>query len=290
MAPRILRVETEHTLLPFLLETLADQKRGDIKRLLKYGAISVNGMPVTQHDRPLAPGDEVAIDRGAAKATPAAGLDIVYEDEAVILINKPVGLLSVATPGEMTRTAHHVLNEYLQKRDRSRERVFVVHRLDRETSGLLLFARTTEIRQTLQDNWGSVEKRYYAVVEGLVRRESGTIRSRLGQDETNLQVRSVRKGDEGKDAITHFRVVKMARRRTLLDVELETGRRNQIRVHLSEMNHPIVGDPRYGKKTGPGGRLALHAYKLAFDHPVTGERMVFETPLPTAFERMLSNG
>ncbi|MDX9971361.1 MAG: RluA family pseudouridine synthase [FCB group bacterium] len=289
MAPRILRIETETTLLAYLLEQLADQKRGDIKRLLKHGAITVNGLAVTQHDKPLAPGDEVAIDRGTSKASPAPGLDNVYEDEALILINTPVGLLSVATPGEMTRTAHHVLNEYIQKREKTRGRVFVVHRLDRETSGLLLFARTTEIRQTLQDNWGNVEKRYYAVVEGLIRRASGTIKSRLGQDETNLQVRSVRNSDEGKDAITHFRVVKLARRRTLLDIELETGRRNQIRVHLSEMNHPIVGDPRYGKKTGPGGRLALHAYKLAFDHPVTGERMTFETPLPTAFERMLTN-
>jgi 23S rRNA pseudouridine1911/1915/1917 synthase len=288
MAPRTLRVESETTLLPFLLEKLADQKRGDIKNLLRFGSVSVNGLAATRHDKPLVPGDEVTIDRAGAKASPAPGLDIVFEDDAVILINKPVGLLSVATPGEMDRTAHRVLNEYVQGRGKARDRVFVVHRLDRETSGLLLFAKKTEIRQTLQDNWDKVEKRYYAVVEGLVKKESGTIKSRLAQD-NNLQVRSVRASDEGKDAITHFRVLRHGKRRTLLDVELETGRKNQIRVHLSEINHPIVGDPRYGTKTGPGGRLALHAYRLAFDHPLSGERMEFETAIPTAFERMLEN-
>jgi 23S rRNA pseudouridine1911/1915/1917 synthase len=290
MRPQIFHVEGEHALLPYLMENMPEYKRGEVKRLLRFGSVQVNGLRATRHDVPLRPGDEVRIESGRRKAMegPATpGLDIVHEDDALFVINKPAGLLTVATPTEKVRTAHHELNEYIKSRGSRRgDRLFVVHRLDRETSGLLVFARTSEIRERLQEGWSQVEKRYYAVVEGLPRRDEGVIESRLAADE-RLRVRSVGPDTPGKLAITRYRVLRRGKRRALLDVQLETGRKNQIRVHLADINHPVVGDPKYGSKVGPGGRLALHAYRLAFTHPVTGEVLAFETPLPKAFEYML---
>jgi 23S rRNA pseudouridine1911/1915/1917 synthase len=291
MAPITLRVEAEHTLLPYLFERLAAFKRGEVKRMLRFGSVYVNGLRTTRHDKPLRPGDEVRIKRDATRAgsgrpTAARGLEIVYEDRDLVVVNKPVGLLTVSTADEQEHTAYRELTEYLRRKGELRGRLHVVHRLDRETSGLLIFARSDAVRKAFHENWGEVEKRYYAVVEGLPKADEGTVRSHLAQDKS-LRVRSVQPSEDAKLAVTHYRVIRRGRRRALLDVLLETGRKNQIRVHLAERNHPVVGDPKYGAKQGPGGRMGLHAYRLAFTHPVTGERLDFETPLPAPLERML---
>lgn len=285
MAAREFPVDGPTVLLVFLFERLADMKRGEVKRLLRFGSVQVNGVRTTRYDFALVSGDVVSIDRERAARAPAMpGIRIVHEDAAVVVVEKPAGLLTVATATEHERTVHHELNaHYRGQGGRYGTRLFVVHRLDRDTSGLLLFARTEEARRLLQEDWYAVEKRYYAVVEGLMKRDEGRLESRLSED-AGLRMHSA---SQGKRAVTYYRVVRRAERRTLLDVLLETGRKNQIRVHLAEINHPVVGDLKYGTKVS-GGRLGLHAYKVAFNHPTTGERMSFETALPTALERLLN--
>jgi 23S rRNA pseudouridine1911/1915/1917 synthase len=281
-------VEKEDALLAYLLKTAGAQSRKSIKNLLKHGAVSVNGISTTRFDFALRPGDKVSV--GGARATSAknaltrAGIEIVHEDESIVVINKPAGLLSMATETCRTDTAYFRLNEYLKERSPSRpERIFIVHRLDQETSGLLLFAKTEPVKRALQNDWGNVEKIYHAIVEGAPVPPQGTVRSHLTESKT-LKVFSGEKTRHSQEAVTHYRVLQTRGPYALLEIKLETGRKNQIRVHMSDFGHPIVGDHKYGAKTNPAKRLALHAQQLSLDHPLNGKRMVFSVPLPRALK------
>jgi len=283
-------VEQEDTLLAWLLKTSGNQSRKTVKNLLKHGAVSVNGVATTQFDFALRPGDKVST--GGARAASAknvlarARIEIVHEDESIVVINKPAGLLSMATETCRTDTAYFRLNEYLKERSPSRpERIFIVHRLDQETSGLLLFAKTESIKRAFQDDWENVEKIYQAIVEGAPVPPQGTARSHLTESKT-LKVFSGEKTRHSQEAITHYRVIQTRGPYALVEVKLETGRKNQIRVHMSGLGHPIAGDQKYGAKTNPAKRLALHAHQLSFDHPVSGKRMVFSVPLPPALKSL----
>lgn len=210
------------------------------------------------------------------------GLKIVHFDEAVVVVDKPTGLLSMGSPREKERTAHRILNEYLKAKTNSpSQQAFIVHRLDRETSGLMLFARSELIQAALQQNWKSVAKKYLAMVEGAPSSAAGTLRDRMREDKS-LRVRRVEKG--GELAITHYRVLGKHGKRSLLELELETGRKNQIRVQLAALGHPIVGDRKYGAKdptkTDPAPRLMLHSYELSFSHPVSLAPMKFVSVPP----------
>jgi 23S rRNA pseudouridine1911/1915/1917 synthase len=179
------------------------------------------------------------------------------------------------------------LNEFLKLRTlRTRERIFIVHRLDRDTSGLIVFAKNEKVKRTLQEGWKEVEKRYYALVEGTPLRKEGVIRSRLSETKS-LKVYIDRHADGAKLSTTKYRVVKTGREYSLLDIILETGRKNQIRVHLSDIGHPVAGDKKYGAKTDPLGRLGLHSYRLMFKHPVSGAPLRFESKLPRRFDRLI---
>ena len=283
-------VEQEDTLLAWLLKTSGSQSRKSVKNLLKHGAVSVNGVATTKFDYALHPGDKVST--GGARAASAknvlarARIEIVHEDESIVVINKPAGLLSMATETCRMDTAYFRLNEYLKERSPSRpERIFIVHRLDQETSGLLLFAKMESIKRTLQDNWENVEKIYQAIVEGAPVPPQGTVRSHLTESKT-LKVLSGEKTRHSQEAITHYRVAQTRGPYALVEVKLETGRKNQIRVHMSDLGHPIVGDQKYGAKTNPAKRLALHAQQLSFTHPASGKRMVFSVPLPPVLKRL----
>ncbi len=275
-------------LLGWLLDVLRPTNRTRVKQLLRKGQITVNGAPVTRHDHLLCPGDRVAVARvGVAGRQPvAAGGAIVYEDNSVIVTDKPSGLLTVATEAEKIDTAFARLSAHLT--DRRAGRPFVVHRLDRDTSGLLLFARTAEIRDQLQANWGSVAKTYLAVVEGVPRPAEGVVDNFLTEGR-DLKVRSTAAGGEARQAVSRYRVVKALGRFSLVEVELETGRKHQIRVHLAGLGCPVVGDELYGATTNPADRLGLHAWKLAFDHPRTGKRINLESPLPGALRRLVES-
>jgi 23S rRNA pseudouridine1911/1915/1917 synthase len=216
---------------------------------------------------------------------PSLPFPILYEDEGLIVIDKPAGLLSVATDREKDRTAYHILTEYLRGRD-PRTRLFIVHRLDRDTSGVLLFAKNEALKTALQDSWNDlVQKRgYWTVVEGPDIPDSGTCRSLLTENSIH-KVYSV-KGDSGKEAVTRYRVLARSPRFALLDVDIDTGRKNQIRTHLSELGHPVTGDKKYGAAGDPMGRLALHAYQLSLTDPRTQALLSFSAPAPAGFQRL----
>ena len=280
-------------LLPFLFATWPEVKRTQMKQWLKHQAVVVNGRPVTQFNHPLAPGDVVSLRTGKF-ATPKAelpgGLKIVYEDPSLVVIDKPAGLLSMATPAEPEKTAYALLNQHYRRgRDQGRERVFIVHRLDRETSGLMILARTPEAKAALQSNWDSFEKRYEAVCEGRLQPDAGTFESHLDESNPYKVHTAPRPSELTRHAITHFRVIKRSPNRTLVELTLGTGRRHQIRVHLSQAGHPIIGDEKYGAASNPAGRLGLHAVALKFTHPVTGKEIRLASPLPKELARLFEH-
>jgi 23S rRNA pseudouridine1911/1915/1917 synthase len=277
-------------LLAYLFAAWPETSRKQVRTWLKMGSVTVNGRVVTQFDHPLRPGDKVAI-RPKGFAAPATdlpgGLRIRHEDAALIVVEKPAGLLSIATPSEPEKTAYAILTDHVRRGSRqSRERVWIVHRLDRETSGLMIFAKSEAAQEKLQSGWDEVEKKYFAVVEGAPGAESGTLDSHLDESDA-FKVRAVKEGPQTRQARTHYRVAKKGAATTLLELTLETGRRHQIRVQLAEAGCPIVGDGRYGAETNPIRRLALHAHRLRFPHPVTGAEMRFESPLPGDLGRLV---
>jgi tRNA pseudouridine32 synthase / 23S rRNA pseudouridine746 synthase len=227
------------------------------------------------------------------KSTPAKhkpkGLSVLYEDQDVIVIDKPVGLLTMGTERDKSRTAQAILNDYVRKGNaRSRNRVFIVHRLDRDTSGILIFAKHEQAKRYLQDNWTTAEKKYLAIVYGRLNPPKGTISSYLVENSA-LTVYSTSDVSKGKLSHTAYRTLKEAKGFSLLEIDLLTGRKHQIRVHLSEKEHPVVGDKKYGKKGDGYKWLALHAQSIAFTHPVTGKRLSFETEVPDHFIRLIGN-
>ncbi|MFM7181829.1 MAG: RluA family pseudouridine synthase [Verrucomicrobiales bacterium] len=211
------------------------------------------------------------------------GMEILHEDRDILVIAKAAGLLTIATDGERERTAHAALLDYVRKGNpKSPHRVFIVHRLDRDTSGLLVFARSEEAKARLQEAWPEVEKTYLAVVEGCPPKEEDTISSYLAENSIG-KVYVTRKAEEGKLSHTRYRIRERRNDRTVLEISLLTGRKNQIRVHLAEIGCPIVGDAKYGSADRKSKRLALHSWKLAIPHPWDGRRMEFETPPPASF-------
>jgi len=212
---------------------------------------------------------------------------VVFEDESLIVVEKPAGLLTMATETERSRTVYAALRE-AANRKRPPEKIFIVHRLDREASGLLVFAKTAEAKERLQDQFKdhSAGRRYIAVVEGRVTSANLTIRSYIAENAA-FRVYSTRKSGAGKLAVTHVHVMKANPKASLIEVRLETGRKHQIRIHLAERGHPIVGDKVYGSRSNPIRRMALHAAQLDFRHPLTGRSMHFEAPYPKSFSGCL---
>ncbi|MDP3478175.1 MAG: RNA pseudouridine synthase, partial [Desulfoprunum sp.] len=214
------------------------------------------------------------------------GIQIVFEDRDLIVIDKPAGLLTVATDTEKRKTAYSILSDYVKKRDPD-NKIFVVHRIDRETSGLLLFAKSEEIKDAVQGTWMSTitERIYVAVTEGAVEPTEGVITSWLTESSA-FKVYSSQNSQQGKKAVTHYQTVTSNRDYALLKVSLETGRKHQIRVHLQDIGHPVIGDKKYGSTVNPLKRLGLHAQVLAFIHPVSNVPCRYETPVPRQFMRL----
>ena len=275
-------------LMEFLASKMPQASRTKLKTLLAKRVVFVDNAITTQYNFPLRPGMKVQVSRSKQNREFHSNLlRIVYEDTYLIVIDKHQGLLSVSTERERERTACTILNEYLRRSDR-RSRVYVVHRLDRDTSGLMMFAKDEKTQHTLRDNWHKLvfDRRYVAVVTGEMERDRGTVRSWL--TDRTLYVHSSPVDDGGKESVTHYRTIRRANGFSLVELHLETGRKNQIRVHMQDLGHPIAGDGRYGlEDVNPIGRLALHAFKLCFRHPVTGEQMRFETPYPAEFKAIL---
>lgn len=285
----IFTVENNDTLLEYLISALPHKSRNILKAVLRDRQVFVDGKAVTRFDLPLTPGQrlEVQWERSAPQQS-LQGLTIVFEDENLIVVNKPAGLLTVATDKEKRKTAFALLSNYVKAKDPD-NKIFIVHRLDRETSGLLLFARNESIKQRIQSTWEQTisQRTYVAVVEGNVETEEGTITSWLTESKA-LKVYSSQNPQHGQKSITHFKKLQGNEHYSLLQLNLETGRKHQIRVHMQDIGHPVIGDSKYGSKEKPIGRLALHARILAFTHPVTGELCRFETPVPPKFMKLFA--
>ena len=275
-------VNGEDTLLNWLLNNL-HQSRTKVKATLSGRGIKVNDVVVTRFDHPLHKGDKIAISRSKVNDTfKSRYVKIVYEDQWIVVIEKNIGILSMAA-GHSSLNVKSVLDDYFHK-TRQSCRAHVVHRLDRDTSGLMIYAKDIETEQILEHNWHDIvyDRRYVAVVSGEMEEDQGTVSSWLKDNKAYVTFSSpVDNG--GKHAVTHYFTLKRTTDHSLVEYKLETGRKNQIRVHSADLGHPVCGDVKYGNGNDPLHRLCLHAICLCFYHPVTGKPMEFETPIPTAF-------
>jgi len=278
-----LTVKVKTTLIPFLTAQLQGWSRNTIKQRLKGGCVSVNGEQVTRHDHDLREGDLVVVEasaKGASSVRPQ--LDILYKDRDLIAINKPAGLLSVGSRNDNEPHALGMLRDQLSRRNRP-IKLWPVHRIDRDTSGVLLFATSREMRESVMKEWKAAEKIYLAIVEGCPKPAAGTIDQPLWPDPVIYQMH-VGPHPNAKPAVTHFTTERSFGQRTLLCVRLETGRQHQIRAHLAWLGHPVTGDQRYGTN---GARMGLHASRLSITRPATNQALVFETPAPADFLALL---
>ena len=306
-------VKQDASLLNYLFAQFPDNSRTAVKGFLSSGRILVNGTKTTAFDWPLKPGDTVelvakgeaiaeAMVSRAADVLEDHGVHLVYEDEYLIVIEKRAGLPTIAPkygdPGH-ERNAYAILTDYMHRRKRAAMkakhgefisgRVFIVHRLDRDTSGLLVFAKDERTKEILQSKWNEsvLERKYVAVLEGHLPEESGTITSWLQENEKSLKMSSSPVDDGGQMAVTRWKCVHSGKNYSTVEFELETGRKNQIRVHAAEeLHHPVAGDKKYGARTAFGGRIALHAASLVFRHPYTGEILKFYSPAPREFRSL----
>lgn len=271
-------------LLDFLFAVMPDRKRTDVKRLLKYGHVMVDGEVTTQFDAPIEAGTQVSVNFSRPFVVfYHRRMKLVYEDDDIIVVNKGYGLLSMGNDKIKDGTAYSILREYLKTKD-PRLKLFIVHRLDQHTSGLMVFAKSQEAKERLQHNWNNMvlRRQYVCVVEGRPDPEEGEVRGFLAENSRNM-VYVTDDPEEGKPALTRYKTLDSGNGFSLLEVQLETGRKNQIRVHLQSIGTPITGDRKYGAKASPINRLALHARTLKFVHPITNQLMDFSTPIPASF-------
>jgi len=278
-------VDREAPLLDWMLSVLPGS-RTKIKAILQGRGIKVDGKQITQFDFPLKPGMKVSVSKSKKNDTfKSRYVNIVYEDRWLIVVEKKVGILSMAA-GHSSLNVKSVLDDYF-KRTRQKCNAHVVHRLDRDTSGLMIYAKDMQTEQLLERDWhGTVyDRRYVAVVSGEMEEDEGTIANWL-KDNAAYVTYSSPVDNGGKYAVTHFHTLKRTTEHSLVEFRLETGRKNQIRVHTSDMGHPVCGDIKYGNGDDPLHRLCLHAYVLCFYHPVTDKPMEFETPIPAQFRAL----
>lgn len=275
-------VDQQMPLMEFLL-LKSGKKRNDIKKLLKFENVYVDGNVQTYYAYDLQVGQTVEINTQKKDFS----LDILYEDQEMIVIDKPCGLLSEQTSKETQKTAYYLVKQYLAKKNES---IYMVHRLDQYTSGILMFVKNKKLYELLTHDWNKYVKTrgYIAIVEGQLKKPKGTIENYLAESKTqNVYITSK---ENGKKAITHYKVIKTQKRYSMLEVYLDTGRKNQIRVHLSSLNNPIVGDQKYGSTSNPIKRLGLHAHEFMFIHPITHKEMRFVSKTPESFNKLFKKG
>lgn len=281
----VITVKENAPLLEYLINNVSES-RSKLKATLQGRGIAVNGRMVTQFDYQLKAGDKIIISRHKKQNQfKSRYVKIVYEDRWLVVVEKNIGILSMAA-GHSSLNVKSVLDNYFLK-SRQKCRAHVVHRLDRDTSGLMVYAKDIETEQILEHNWHQIvyDRRYVAVVSGEMEQDNGTIANWLKDNKAYITYSSPT-DNGGKYAVTHFQVLNRTTEHSLVEYKLETGRKNQIRVHSADMGHPVCGDVKYGNGDDPLHRLCLHAYMLCFTHPVTGEPMEFSTPIPTAFRSL----
>lgn len=277
---KVLKVEKTDKLLNYLFDQDLPYTKGKLKSLLKHQCISINGEATSQFDEPIYQGDTIVIvPHNRSLDTP---LNIIYEDKNLLVIDKPYGLLTIATEKDEDLTAYKLASAYV-KQESTKNKIFVIHRLDRDTSGVLMFAKNPRTQALYQKDWNSnvIDRNYIAVVEGVMSKESETVESFLQENKTTHMYST----HTGLKAITHYKVIRKTKENTVVSIRLDTGRKNQIRVHMFDLGHSIVGDKKYGATTNPLKRMGLHAYRLEVKNPETGKVFKFQAPLPRNFIR-----
>lgn len=280
-----LKVEKEGELLDYLYNNL-DMPKKRIKQYLTHGSIFVNNNRTTKYNYKLIPGMNIVIDTDS-KSKKTLPFDILFEDEHIIVVNKPSGLLTIATEKEKDKTLYHIVREYLVSKNQY-ARVFIVHRLDKDTSGIVVLAKDEKTKNKLQENWNEYVslREYVAVVHGHLKNESDTIIQKLKETKTNLVYPT--KDEDGKEAITKYKVIKESEDYSMVSINIETGRKNQIRVAFQTLRNPIVGDKKYGDPRDKETRLYLHANRLKLYYPELKKDILFETPTPNEFKKIMN--
>lgn len=281
------KVTEASELMKFLIEKFPEKSRTTIKSMLAHKQITVGEMVTAKFDFPLKRGQMVFLNKKKSDEKPRfRGLRIVHEDADLIVVEKGSGLLSMASETEKSKTAYSMLSEYVKKSD-PKNLIFIVHRLDRDTSGLMMFAKSKKVQEILQKDWNDsiIDRSYVVVVEGIVENEEGTVSSWLKENKA-LVMFSSQTPNDGQKAVTHYKLLRSNKLFSMLEVKLETGRKNQIRVHMKDIGHPVTGDKKYGAKLNPIGQMGLHARVLSFKHPVTGKTLRFDTPIPGKFLKL----
>lgn len=279
-------VHHETELLSFLREKMPNQSQHNIRHMIANHQVAVGGAPVSLFKYALYPEDEVTVTWNPIRKRERKDLPIIYEDEDIIAIDKPSGLLSVASEREKGKTAYRLVSDYITQKDKN-ARIFVVHRLDEDTSGVLIFAKSFAVKEALQLHWQEIvtKRGYYAIVEGEDIPEAGRLRDYLTIDDT-YTVHVTRDKRKGKLAITNYRKIACKNGLSLLDVAIETGRKNQIRAQLGHIGYYVIGDDRYGEPIDPLGRLGLHAYELSFTNPISKKVYDLKSEMPESFKRL----
>ena len=282
------KVSKESELLSFLYTKITNDSKNNIKHLLSNHQVLVNGTMQSQFNFIIYKEDVVTILKNKINKenNPKIKLDIIYEDDELIVINKPSGLLSIESDNVKQDTAYRALQDYIQKNDK-RARVFTVHRIDKDTSGVLVVAKNEKIKEKLQHNWQNIvtKREYIAICDGTFKDKKGVIKSYLKKNVNNLMY-STNDKQNGKLAITNYEVIKSNNKYSLVDVNIDSGRKNQIRVHMKDLGHPVIGDDKYGNDNSPINRLGLHAYVLELIHPETKKKMKFVAKIPSSFDKL----
>jgi len=284
------KVSKQSELLEFLFAHITNDSKNNIKHYLSNHQILVNGSCVTQYNFLLVKEDMVQMVKNPVREEhkERVKLDIIYEDDELIVINKPSGLLSIESDNEKSNTAYRMLTDYVQQKNK-KNRIFVVHRIDKDTSGVLVVAKNELIKNELQHNWQDIvsKREYIAICEGKFKDKKGTVKSYLKENVNHL-MHSTNDRD-GQLAITHYEVLKENLKYSMVDVNIDSGRKNQIRVHMGDLGHKVVGDLKYGPVSNPLNRLGLHAYILEFKHPRTGQLMSFKAKVPSCFNNLFGS-
>ena len=284
-----LTIKEDGTLLATAAALLPDHKPTKLKSMLKHNQLAVNGVPSRQFDLAVHAGDQLWINFDRSfQVFSHPRIKLVYEDNDIIVVDKGYGVLSTAAGKPSDDTVYNIIKKYARGFS-DKANVYVVHRLDRDTSGLMLLTRTKQARDKLISNWNNmvIERKYVAVVEGDVAQPEGTIKSFLAENPDTFEMYSTDDKKVGRLAVTKYRLLKQGKRFAMVELEIKTGRKNQLRVHMQDMGNPVSGDRKYGGHPSPINRIALHATVLSFVHPITGKAVTFNSPFPDNFKKMV---
>lgn len=280
-------VKEEMILIDYLRKEFTKLSKNNIKSLLSKEMVTVNNSVQTRYDYLVKKGDKIVIRETKIKVKRyQKDINIIYEDDDLLVINKPAGLLTIATNKEKEFTLYHFASNYIKEKNKN-NKIFIIHRLDKETSGIVIFAKNQKTKNLFQNSWDRniLYRGYYAVVEGTLKNKEGTIKSYLTENSAYMVYSTTK--DNGKLAITDYKVIKENKKYSLLDINIKTGRKNQIRVHMMENGNVIVGDKKYGSNINTINRMALHAYKLELIDPRNNKKLVFKTSMPTIFNKLI---